>query len=84
MVGYFASAAIRCKHAGFDFVELHAGHGYLISNFMTPLFNRRTDRYGGSFENRIRFLIEIVRTVKTALGGQVALGVKFNGTIFCR
>jgi 2,4-dienoyl-CoA reductase-like NADH-dependent reductase (Old Yellow Enzyme family)/thioredoxin reductase len=82
VVGYFASAAIRCKQARFDFVELHAGHGYLISNFMTPLFNRRTDRYGGSFENRIRFLIEIVRAVKMALGGQVALGVKFNGDDF--
>ena len=63
-------------------MEIHAGHGYLISNFMTPLFNRRTDRYGGSFENRIRFLVDIVRSVRDALGNKVALGVKFNGDDF--
>ena len=82
VVGYFAAAAARCERAGFDMVELHAGHGYLISNFLTPKFNRRTDRYGGSFENRTRFLIEIVRAVKAALSDQVALGVKVNGDDF--
>ncbi|MBR1256342.1 FAD-dependent oxidoreductase [Bradyrhizobium sp. AUGA SZCCT0240] len=82
VVGYFARAAARCEEAGLDFVEIHAGHGYLISNFLTPLFNRRTDHYGGSFENRIRFLIEIVRAIKAVLGNRVALGVKFNGDDF--
>jgi len=82
VVGYFAAAAARGEKAGLDFVEIHAGHGYLISNFLTPLFNRRTDRYGGSFDNRIRFLVEIVRAVKAALGDRVALGVKFNGDDF--
>src|SRR5260221_4115206 len=82
VVGYFAAAAARGEQAGLDFVEIHAGHGYLISNFLTPLFNRRTDRYGGSFDNRIRFLIEIVRAVKAVLGNRVALGVKFNGDDF--
>jgi NADPH-dependent 2,4-dienoyl-CoA reductase/sulfur reductase-like enzyme len=82
VVGYFAAAAARCQEAGLDFVEIHAGHGYLISNFLTPLFNRRTDRYGGSFDNRIRFLIEIVRAVKAVLGNRMALGVKFNGDDF--
>ena len=82
VVSYFAAAAARCERAGFDFVEIHAAHGYLISNFMTPLYNRRTDHYGGSFENRVRFLIEIVRAVKTVLGDRVALGVKVNGDDF--
>lgn len=82
LVQRFAEAAARCERAGFDFVEIHAGHGYLISNFLTPLFNRRTDRYGGSFENRTRFLLEIVVAVRAALGDRLALGVKFNGDDF--
>lgn len=82
IVEQFASAADRCRAAGFDFVELHAGHGYLISNFMTPLFNRREDRYGGSFENRTRFLLEVVSAIKQRIGNSIALGVKFNGDDF--
>lgn len=82
IVECFASAAVRCAQAGFDFVEVHAGHGYLVSNFLTPLFNRRSDRYGGSFENRTRFLIEIVRALKARAGGRLAIGVKFNGDDF--
>jgi 2,4-dienoyl-CoA reductase-like NADH-dependent reductase (Old Yellow Enzyme family)/thioredoxin reductase len=79
VVRRFGDAAERCVKAGFDFVEIHAGHGYLISTFMTPFFNRRTDQYGGSFENRIRFLIEILRTVKERVGQQITVGVKTNG-----
>lgn len=79
VVGYFASAAARARQAGFDFVELHAGHGYLISSFLSPFFNRRTDRYGGSLENRARFLIEILRAVKMAAGDGMAVGIKMNG-----
>lgn len=79
IVEYFAQGAIRAMKAGFDFVEIHAGHGYLISNFMTPLLNRRTDRYGGSFENRTRFLLEIVEAVKAAVGHKLAVGLKYNG-----
>ncbi|MDR7097463.1 oxidoreductase [Hydrogenophaga laconesensis] len=82
IVTYYAEAADRCRQAGFDFVEIHAGHGYLISNFLTPLFNRRTDRYGGSFDNRVRFLLEIVDAVKHRVGGRIAVGVKFNGDDF--
>lgn len=82
IVECYAAAAERCRKAGFDFVEVHAGHGYLISNFMTPLFNRRTDRYGGSFENRARFLLEIVTAIKQRVGKSMAIGVKFNGDDF--
>ena len=55
LVGKFSDAAWRCQAAGFDSVGLHAAHGYLISQFMSPYLNRRTDRYGGSLENRMRF-----------------------------
>lgn len=82
VVEHYANGARMCERAGFDFVEIHAGHGYLISNFMTPLFNRRTDRYGGSMLNRVRFLLEIVEAVKGAVGGRLAVGVKFNGDDF--
>lgn len=82
IVDHFASAARRCADAGFDFVEIHAGHGYLISNFLTPLFNRRTDEYGGSFENRTRFLLEVVTAVKKAVGDRIAVGLKYNGDDF--
>lgn len=82
VVGHFAAAARRCESAGFDFIEIHGAHGYLISNFLTPLFNRRTDEYGGAFENRIRFMLEVVRAVKAAISPAMALGVKFNGNDF--
>jgi 2,4-dienoyl-CoA reductase-like NADH-dependent reductase (Old Yellow Enzyme family) len=82
IVEHYAAGANRCRQAGFDFVEIHAGHGYLISNFLTPLFNRRTDIYGGSFDNRVRFLLEVLEAVKRRVGGHLAVGVKFNGDDF--
>lgn len=82
IVGYFAAAARRCANAGFDFVEIHGGHGYIISNFLTPLFNKRTDQYGGSFENRTRFLLDIVKAVKAEVGNEIAVGLKYNGDDF--
>jgi 2,4-dienoyl-CoA reductase-like NADH-dependent reductase (Old Yellow Enzyme family) len=60
----FGAAAERALKAGFDVIELHGAHGYLIDEFLSPLSNKRTDEYGGSFENRIRFLLEIVRCVR--------------------
>ena len=66
-VAAFAAAAIRAEKAGFDCVEIHAAHGYLISQFLTPFENRRTDEYGGSLENRARFGLEILRALKAAV-----------------
>jgi 2,4-dienoyl-CoA reductase-like NADH-dependent reductase (Old Yellow Enzyme family) len=66
--GAFANAAVRARAAGFDCVEIHAAHGYLISQFLTPFENRRTDEYGGSLANRARFGLDILRAVKAVLG----------------
>ncbi len=82
IIQYYADAAVRVAECGFDFVEIHAGHGYLISNFMTPLFNRRTDEWGGSFENRTRFILGIVAAVKKAVGHRIGVGLKYNGDDF--
>jgi 2,4-dienoyl-CoA reductase-like NADH-dependent reductase (Old Yellow Enzyme family) len=67
LVARFAESARRAERAGFDFIELHAAHGYLIFQFLSPLSNQRTDRWGGSLENRMRFLLEIVRAVRKAV-----------------
>ena len=64
VVDAFRDAAIRAHNAGFDMIELHGAHGYLIHEFLSPLTNMRTDRYGGSFENRIRFCLEVVDAVR--------------------
>ncbi len=74
-----AEAARRAREAGFDFVEIHAAHGYLISEFLAPNANRRTDDYGGSFENRTRFLLEILSAIKRRCGGDYPVGVRYNG-----
>jgi 2,4-dienoyl-CoA reductase (NADPH2) len=64
----FAEAAERAKRAGFDAVELHAGHGYILSEFLSPNMNKREDHYGGSLENRARLLIEVIKAVKEKVG----------------
>lgn len=68
LVRAFAEAAQRAKAAGFDAVEVHGAHGYLINQFLSPLANKRTDKYGGSLENRMRFPLEVVRAVRRAVG----------------
>jgi 2,4-dienoyl-CoA reductase-like NADH-dependent reductase (Old Yellow Enzyme family)/NADPH-dependent 2,4-dienoyl-CoA reductase/sulfur reductase-like enzyme len=64
----YAEGAIRAKAAGFDAVEIHGGHGYLISSFLSPSTNKRTDEYGGPLENRVRLMLEVVRAVRAAVG----------------
>ena len=81
-VRYFATAAENCRKVGFDFVEIHGGHGYLINAFLTPFYNRRSDEFGGSFENRIRFLLEVVRAIRDRIGSQPPVGVRVNGDDF--
>lgn len=68
MIDKFINAAVRTKAAGFDAVELHGAHGYLITQFMSPFTNKRTDRYGGTFERRMRFPMEIVQGIKSKVG----------------
>lgn len=76
----FKEAAKRAVKAGFDVIEIHGAHGYLIHQFLSPLSNIRTDEYGGSFENRIRFLLEIVDAVNEELDEDTALFVRISGT----
>jgi 2,4-dienoyl-CoA reductase-like NADH-dependent reductase (Old Yellow Enzyme family) len=74
----FVAAARRAKRAGFDGVEVHGAHGYLVCQFLSPEINRRADDYGGSLENRARFLFEIVDRIRTACGPGFSLGVRLS------
>jgi 2,4-dienoyl-CoA reductase-like NADH-dependent reductase (Old Yellow Enzyme family) len=74
----FARAAVVATEGGLDAVELHFGHGYLVSEFLSPKLNRRTDRYGGSIENRARFAREVARAVRDAVGQRIAVLAKLN------
>lgn len=78
----FGEAAIVAKETGFDGVQVHAAHGYLISQFLSPLANRRDDEWGGSLENRARLLIETIKTIKAACGDSFSVSVKLNSTDF--
>ncbi len=76
----FSEAARRAREAGFDVLEIHGAHGYLISEFLSPLANHRTDEYGGSFENRIRFLVEVVAAVRAVWPERAPLFVRISAT----
>ena len=76
----FAAAAKRCVDAGFDVIEIHAAHGYLLHQFYSPLSNKRTDEYGGDFIGRTRFLMETVSAVRNAIGDSVPLFVRISAT----
>lgn len=76
----FAAAAERSLAAGYEWMEIHAAHGYLAHEFLSPLSNQRTDEYGGSFENRIRFLIETTRAVREVWPENLPLTVRISGT----
>ncbi|MFQ9490651.1 MAG: hypothetical protein ACLR0N_06655 [Bilophila wadsworthia] len=68
VIGSFCSAAERAAEAGFDVIEIHGAHGYLLSQFMSPLFNRRENAYGGNFEKRMRVPVEVIRGIRKRLG----------------
>jgi 2,4-dienoyl-CoA reductase-like NADH-dependent reductase (Old Yellow Enzyme family) len=80
----FAVAAVGAERAGFDGVEVHAAHGYLLSQFLSPLSNRRTDQWGGSLENRARLLLDVVRAIRSTVGSSFAVAVKLNYADFQR
>jgi len=78
IIADFAAAAVRGREAGFDAIQLHGAHGYLMSQVISPLFNRRTDQWGGSAENRRRFHLEVIRQVRGAIGADFPLMIKFG------
>ena len=82
LVDRWAVAARACKEAGFTGVQVHGAHGYLVSQFLSPRVNQRTDEYGGSLENRARFLLEIVAAVRAAVGPGFPVSVKLNSADF--
>ncbi len=80
LVKAFGAAAKRAVATGFDLVEIHAAHGYLIHQFLSPLSNTREDEYGGSFENRIRFLLEIIDEVRSAIPDSLPLFLRISAS----
>ncbi|MGH7020119.1 MAG: NADH:flavin oxidoreductase/NADH oxidase [Brevundimonas sp.] len=80
VVEAFVDSAKRADRAGFDLVELHAAHGYLLTQFLSPLSNARTDEFGGSLENRMRFPLRVAQALRDAWPRTKALGVRFNGS----
>ncbi len=82
IVKAFAAAARRAREAGFDGIQLHAAHGYLLSEFLSPALNKRADRYGGSLENRARLLMDICRAIRTEMGSEFPLLVKIDSEDF--
>lgn len=82
LIDRFAHAATVAREAGFTGVQVHAAHGYLLSQFLSPLANQRSDQWGGSLENRARFLLETVKAVRAAVGGDFIVAVKLNSADF--
>ena len=78
----FKNAAVRAKNAGFDGVQIYASHGYLLSQFLSPFFNKRTDEYGGSIKNRARLILEILCAIRSALGKKFTVIIKLNSEDF--
>jgi 2,4-dienoyl-CoA reductase-like NADH-dependent reductase (Old Yellow Enzyme family) len=82
VVTAFGQSAARAKIAGFDGVQIHAAHGYLLSQFLSPYFNRRTDGYGGSIENRARIVLETLHAIRSAVGADYPVLIKINAEDF--
>ncbi len=78
--GTYARTAVHAKTAGFSGVQIHAGHGFLLSQFLCPLFNRRSDGYGGSIEARCRIVLEVIDEVRHAVGPSFPVGIRINST----
>lgn len=78
IVAKFAHAAERAKKSGFDAVQIHAAHGYFLSQFLTPYYNRRTDEYGGSIHNRARIIYEVIEAIKEKVGDDYPVMIKLN------
>jgi 2,4-dienoyl-CoA reductase-like NADH-dependent reductase (Old Yellow Enzyme family) len=76
----FAASALRAQSLGFNAIEIHAAHGYLLHQFLSPLANERTDRYGGALENRIRFPLEVFEAVRGAVSADMAVGMRISAT----
>jgi len=79
VVNAFGDAALRAKQVGFDMVEVHGGHGYLVTNFLSPYYNKRIDWYGGNLKNRVRFLLEIIDNIRKKVGPDYPLSVRLSG-----
>lgn len=84
LVEKFATAARLAVQVGFTGVQIHGAHGYLVSQFLSPRHNRRTDRWGGSLENRMRFAIEVYRAIRRGVGDRIPVGIKLNSADFMR
>jgi 2,4-dienoyl-CoA reductase-like NADH-dependent reductase (Old Yellow Enzyme family) len=80
IVSAFGDAAVRAVMAGFDLIEIHGAHGYLITNFLSPHTNKRSDAYGGSLENRMRLLVEVVKETRAKIGPDFPLTVRLSGS----
>jgi 2,4-dienoyl-CoA reductase-like NADH-dependent reductase (Old Yellow Enzyme family) len=78
VVAAFAKAALRAKVAGFDAIQIHGAHGYLLSEFMSPLFNQRSDEYGGAIDNRARLPLAVVGAIRSAVGADYPVLIKMN------
>ena len=78
IIAAFAAAARRAVAAGFKLIEIHGAHGYLLNEFMSPLANQRSDQYGGSFENRIRITLEVIRAVRVVIPAEMPLSMKIS------
>jgi 2,4-dienoyl-CoA reductase-like NADH-dependent reductase (Old Yellow Enzyme family) len=80
LIASWATAAQRAVRIGFDVIELHCAHGYLLHEFLSPLINKRTDEYGGALENRMRFPLAVIRAVRAAVPASIPLGMRVSAT----
>ena len=80
IIGAYTKCGVKARDGGLHGVEVHAAHGYLPQQFLSTVYNNRTDKWGGSFENRIRFLQEVLRSIRAATGGEIAVGVRLSAS----